>query len=201
MAISKFTRFAVFFLLAASSCFAQNQPQYFSASAAVSNPPYGIAAQLNIRPTAGKNAFIYKITVSASLPTNVPANTIYPVGVGLGVAVAEQEGCVAVPILNSDLSDPGQQIVNSTGSSAASAVVTSQPCRPDGIPYNSTNYTGTNAGRFDNCNLSPQAPNYKFDIVPAEKIIPGKGFAVYTNQNGANGFTGQLIVTYYWYEI
>lgn len=169
MASKNSTRFAVLFLLAASSCFAQQ----FTATANVEDPPYGLVAQLWNNTTS--TIYLDHIDISGIAEATGQAGPNGLVEFGIGFSNLEESQCKPAPML---FLDPVNGPYPSTD---ANLRVSQQPCTPNGLPYGiplgngKTNYTGTNLYALNFCYGGTCSAN--FNPLP---IPPGHGVTIYT---------------------
>lgn len=182
MAIKHFIRFAVMFLAATLTASAQQ----FTATTKVTDPPYGMVAQLWNDTTA--TIYLDHIDVSAALDAGQTNGLLE---FGIGYSHLEESQCK--PALSTLIVDP---INGPATSNDPNLRITQQPCTPNGLPYgqqigpNQWNYTPTNSFNLSFCyglacsiDLSNLAipPNHGVTVYTAYYVEPyafgWKGYA------------------------
>jgi hypothetical protein len=183
-------------LLSAAIASAQNTPMYFSSSVTLYDPTYGFKYELyNPGPAT---IYIDRIYVAAGFEVQSYAGYAF----ALVPEVAPQTGCTAYPILNEDLTDPGQQVVNGS-TMQAQGQIHALPC-PQGYKNTTLGCGSVSCVGFEDFTLAPGKPDYVYDRssrpipIPSGKALGLWGFSV------ANPYTapmqGLLRITFHFHR-
>lgn len=201
-----------------SNLLCQVQTKYFTTTIDVTNPPYGIVAQIFNH--GATPIYIDEVSVSAGLftalmpsCTSTEPNPDHTIACGYILqsvyAIASEEiNCTPKPILWEDFSRLG----NSTATATDTAVTaSSQPCNPHGLAYGIP-YTGQgncNGFNYSNCagllllkSCREESCTLQYSV--PRPIPPGAGISVWTARYRIDGYAfpqvGITSVNFKWHE-